>query len=134
MRIAMAYQPVDIDNVTDVWLQVCGSCDAGLNQNCTCKEGDYRPVMMSLVKEVEHLRAKVAELSGASPAQKAKVILFKKSGKYYTEEEWRIPAARSIAPADMLYSPDFRRIDNGAVLIPTQEPWGYPHLFPSESQ
>ena len=73
---------------------------------------------------------------------KAKVILFKESGKYYTSEEWEIPTevpsynpnagSRGVMfPADMEYSPDFRRIGNGAVLIESQEPWGYPHLFPN---
>lgn len=72
----------------------------------------------------------------------AKVILFKPNGKYYTEEEWRIPTreeARAqsgflggdmMVPYCMKYSPDFRRISGGAVLVETQEPWGYPHLFP----
>jgi hypothetical protein len=59
----------------------------------------------------------------------ATVILFKPSGKYYTEEEWTIPD-RAVGPYDMLYSPDFHRIDRGAVLVPTQEPWGFPHLLP----
>lgn len=73
---------------------------------------------------------------------RVKVILFKPSGKYYTEEEWRIPTREQaeqhpaymrgdmVSPVCMLYSPDFRRISNGPVLIETQEPWGYPHLFP----
>jgi hypothetical protein len=60
---------------------------------------------------------------------KAEVILFKPGGKYYTEDHWRIPTG-SIGPFDMQKSPDFRRISDGPVLIPTQEPWGYPHLFP----
>lgn len=60
---------------------------------------------------------------------KAKVILFKETGKYYTEEEWRIPEG-AIGPYDMDRSPNFRRIGNGAVLVESQEPWGYPHLFP----
>jgi hypothetical protein len=59
---------------------------------------------------------------------KATVILFKESGKYYTEEEWVVPDD-AIGPFDMERSPDFRRIGHGAVLIPTQEPWGYPCLF-----
>lgn len=65
--------------------------------------------------------------------QRATVILFRTSGKYYTEETWRIPEG-AIGPFDMDKSPDFRRISGGQVLIPTQEPWGYPHLFPSEAQ
>lgn len=62
---------------------------------------------------------------------KARVILFKPSGKYYTEEEWEIPA-NAIIPYDMIRSKDFRRIGNGPVLIETQEPWGYPHLIMPE--
>lgn len=71
----------------------------------------------------------------------ATVILFKPSGKYYTEEPWRIPTldqvvaaggnlGDSVIPYCMRFSPDFRTIDGGAVLIETQEPWGYPHLIP----
>jgi len=57
------------------------------------------------------------------------VVLFKPSGKFYTEEPWRIPDG-AISPYDMDRSPDFRRIGGGPVLIESQEPWGYPHLFP----
>lgn len=60
----------------------------------------------------------------------ATVILFKPSGKYYTEEKWRIPEG-AIGPSDMLRSPDFRQITGGAVLVDTQEPWGFPHLIPA---
>ena len=63
----------------------------------------------------------------------ATVILFKPSGKYYTEEKWRIPPG-AIGPYDMSASPDFRRIGGGAVLVNTQEPWGFPHLFPGVSR
>lgn len=70
---------------------------------------------------------------------KAKVILFKESGKYYTEEEWEIPTedevlARfgnrgdSVIPYCMVYSLDAHTI-GGPVLVETQEPWGYPHLL-----
>jgi hypothetical protein len=56
------------------------------------------------------------------------VILFKESGKYYTEEDWEIPET-AIGPHDLKDSKDFRRIENGKVLVETQEPWGYPHLL-----
>lgn len=59
---------------------------------------------------------------------KVTVILFRASGKYYTEEEWEIPE-NAIGPWDMERSKDFRRIDNGPILIPSQEPWGFPHLL-----
>jgi len=61
---------------------------------------------------------------------KAQVVLFKNSGKYYTQEEWEIPKG-AITPADMAWSKDFRLISgDGIVLIPDQEPWGYPHIIP----
>ena len=60
-----------------------------------------------------------------------RVILFKQSGKYYTEENWEIPED-AIGPFDMINSPSFRRIGGGPVLITEDEPWGYPHLFPAE--
>lgn len=60
---------------------------------------------------------------------KARVILFKPNGKYYTEEYWDIPE-EAIDPYDMRHSLDFRRISGtGAVLVTSDEPWGYPHLF-----
>ncbi|MCP4223675.1 MAG: hypothetical protein GY773_10065 [Actinomycetia bacterium] len=63
---------------------------------------------------------------------KARVILFKESGKYYTEEDWTVPEGpESIGPHCMRHSPDFRRIGGGAVLVDTQEPWGFPCLFNS---
>lgn len=64
---------------------------------------------------------------------RAVVILFGPSGKYYTEEYWCVPAG-AIGPYDMERSPDFRRISGGAVLVDTQEPWGYPHLFPGVTE
>lgn len=77
---------------------------------------------------------------------KVKVTLFKPSGKYYTVDEWRVPAnvpngrggyRAPVIPADMEHSPDFRRIDGGAALVQDGENgvhgWGYEHLFPSVS-
>lgn len=57
--------------------------------------------------------------------------LFKESGKYYCTDLWELPA-NTLGPFDMVNSPDFRRIGGGAVLINSQEPWGFPHLFPGE--
>lgn len=73
----------------------------------------------------------------------ADVILFKPTGKFYTEEKWLIPTVAVmerhdlfaggrgdyVGPFVMRYSPDFRRISGGPVLVVTQEPWGYPHLL-----
>lgn len=71
----------------------------------------------------------------------AAVTLFKDSGKYYTQETWKVPV-NAIVPSDMNMSPDFRRISGGAVLIEADAPaeftkaenWGFPHLFPSGSR
>lgn len=71
---------------------------------------------------------------------RAKVLLFKPSGKFYLEEEWEVPtkeevierggnAGDSVGPFCMKYSKDFRCIPDGTVLVETQEPWGYPHLL-----
>jgi hypothetical protein len=71
------------------------------------------------------------------------VVLFKPDGKYYMTEAWRIPPRvpsetrpgslrETTGPYDMEHSPDFHRIDGGAVLVESQEPWGYPFLFPNE--
>lgn len=62
-----------------------------------------------------------------------RVILFKESGKYYTEEFWEIPHG-ATGPYDMRDSKDFRRIGGGAVLVDTQEPWGFPCLFNAEAE
>lgn len=95
---------------------------------------------------LEHLIRDIRRVLKPEPERLANVILFKPSGKYYTVETWRVPrkawdyspqrgdfVREVIGPYDMDQSPDFRRIDGGAVLVPSQEPWGYPHLFPPES-
>ena len=63
-----------------------------------------------------------------SKEMKATVILFKESGKYYCEEKWAIPD-RCIIPEYMTGSPDRHHIGKGAVLVESQEPWGYPCLI-----
>jgi len=85
-----------------------------------------------LISDVDMSRRDGVEVLTGTADPMVEVILFKPSGKYYTtDENWRIPQG-AIGPHDMIGSPDFRRIDGGAVLIPEQEPWGYPHLFPGE--
>ncbi|MET3172978.1 UNVERIFIED_ORG: hypothetical protein ABIB52_000806 [Arthrobacter sp. UYCu721] len=71
----------------------------------------------------------------------ASVTLFKDSGKYYTQETWKVPV-NAVVPSDMSMSPDFRRISGGTVLVDTDAPaeftnaenWGFPHLFPFGSR
>lgn len=44
------------------FLRQCGSCDAGLPQNCTCPPQDYRPTMLDLVRELEEARTRIGEM------------------------------------------------------------------------
>jgi hypothetical protein len=47
------------------FLQLCGTCDGGLPMACTCPTGDYRAVMLDLVREVERLRTVAWKLHDA---------------------------------------------------------------------
>lgn len=47
--------PLDLVEVAP-WLELCGSCDAGLPQSCTCPAGDPRLVIAALVDEIVALR------------------------------------------------------------------------------
>ena len=53
---------------------------------------------------------------------KASVILFRKSGKYYTQEEWEVPES-ALGPHDMVRSPDFRRIDATERIVAAAVAW-----------
>lgn len=96
---------------------------------------DFRQMARTVIDNREQLD---------NPREYAEVTLFKPTGKFYTTEAWRIPteeearehpefhAGDMVGPYCMKYSPDFHRIDRrGTVLVHTQEPWGYPHLFPN---
>lgn len=54
----------DLLKRAEPFLNQCASCDYGLPTSCTCPDGDYRPVMLDLVREAERLRA-VAEAAHA---------------------------------------------------------------------
>jgi hypothetical protein len=58
---------VDLAKVSP-WLDLCGSCDAGLPQGCTHPDGDYRPVMGRLVEEVRWWRAQSNTSLGQTPS------------------------------------------------------------------
>lgn len=51
--------PLDLDAIQP-WIAACGACDAGIG-TCTHPAGDYRPVMLNLITEVERLRAHIDE-------------------------------------------------------------------------
>lgn len=83
----------------------------------------------------------IEEVSNKTNNEKTRtvsVVLFKESGKYYSEESWRVPNNNnSVGPAEMVNSPDYHRIGKGKVLItsdshvhaPNDQNWGYPHLI-----
>ena len=41
------------------FLNQCGSCDIGLPVTCTCPPGNYKSVMLDLVREIERLRERL---------------------------------------------------------------------------
>lgn len=47
--------PLDLAEVAP-WMELCGSCDAGLPQACTCPPGDARVVIAALVDEIVKMR------------------------------------------------------------------------------
>lgn len=51
---------VDLEAIKEKWLGICGACDAGMGE-CSHPDGDYRPVMLELVREVERLRGELDE-------------------------------------------------------------------------
>lgn len=58
----------------------------------------------------------------------ARVVRIKDSGKYYTEEEWRIPD-NAYYPRGMAESPDAHLEDGGIYIVPAQYPWGYEEVI-----
>ncbi|WPH57773.1 hypothetical protein [Mycobacterium phage WXIN] len=107
-----------------------GVADAqALSPSSEIRVGD-KATLMGMPTEVVDLPPGLAYVGRRvdTSTPKVEAILFKDSGKFYTEERWRIPD-KAITPHDMERSPDFRRIGNGRVLIPSQEPWGYPCLL-----
>lgn len=50
---------LDLAAIKAKWLNLCGACDAGIG-TCNHPVDDYRPVMLSLVEEIERLRMEVA--------------------------------------------------------------------------
>lgn len=60
---AMAHGPesplragMDVVQRAEPFMRQCGPCDYGLSMGCSCPEGDFRPIVVDLVAEVERLR------------------------------------------------------------------------------
>ena len=62
---------IDLQAITDEWLQQCGACDAGLPMGCARSDKDYRPAMSALVDEVGRLRATEMQLAAVMAAADA---------------------------------------------------------------
>lgn len=56
--------PLNLQAIEDEFLQQCGPCDYGIRGTCTCSRSEYRPALLALVREVERLRAEMANLAG----------------------------------------------------------------------
>ena len=54
-------EPLDLQAISDKWLDECGPCDLGLPYGCTHPQEDYRPVIATLLNEVGRLRSVIAD-------------------------------------------------------------------------
>lgn len=82
----------------------------------------------TLIKAAQDIqRIATARATNNVPAT-ARVVRIKDSGKYYTEEEWRIPE-NAHCPRDMADSPDARLDDYSIYVVPAQYPWGYEEII-----
>ena len=54
----------ELKAISDKWLQVCGQCDAGLPMNCCCPDEDPRPIILTLVREIDTLQQVARESFG----------------------------------------------------------------------
>lgn len=57
------YATVSVEDEFSDWLDLCGSCDAGLLQPCTCPDGDPRAVILRLVERLDAALALVNEVN-----------------------------------------------------------------------
>lgn len=66
-------EPLNLDEITAEWLNVCGPHDYGVTGSvgCFCPDGDPRPVISRLVAELEQARAALARVEAlcADPAK-----------------------------------------------------------------
>lgn len=92
--------PLDLDEIRDKWLAPCGACDAGLPMGCTHPEGDYRPVMLRLVAEVERVQTKLEDYRVRLVAAEADLLdvrgILSPNGE---PERTPVPLAPTVAPA-----------------------------------
>lgn len=49
---------LDLDAISQKWLQPCGPCDGGLPMSCSHPDEDYRNVILALVNRVRELEVR----------------------------------------------------------------------------
>lgn len=99
-----------------------------------CRKANYPEVKANqeaayILKKAAQDIQRIAEAraTGDVPAT-ARVVRIKDTGKYYTEEQWRIPE-NAYYPRSMAESPDARLDDGGIYIVPAQYPWGYEEII-----
>jgi hypothetical protein len=54
----MIHKELDLQDISDKWLRVCGPCDGGLTElPCAHPDEDYRSVIWGLICEVRYWRS-----------------------------------------------------------------------------
>lgn len=79
-------EPLDLDEITEKWLNECGACDFGLSEygcHCPADEENYRPVMLTLVREVQRLQAELARWESGQRRKGLPVVESVPDGLHY---------------------------------------------------
>ena len=97
--------------------------DANYPEDKANQEAAY--ILMTAARDIQRIAK--ARATNDVPAT-ARVVRIKDSGKYYTEEEWRIPE-NAFFPRSMADSPDARLDDGSIYVVPAQYPWGYEEVI-----
>lgn len=65
-------EPSDILKRAEPFMSQCGPCDFGLvEMGCACPDGDFRPIIADLCREVERLRAELDRAEAGVRAEAA---------------------------------------------------------------
>ena len=73
-----------VDEIVEKWTNQCGSCDLGLPEyGCNHPDEDYRPVMLTLVREVQRLQAELARWESGQRRKGLPVVESVPDGLHY---------------------------------------------------
>lgn len=73
---------LDLDEITEKWLKLCGACDVGIGE-CNHPDEDYRPVMLTLVREVQRLQAELSRWESGQRRKGLPVVESVPDGLHY---------------------------------------------------